>query len=202
MNIDVYPDEIPSSFPYQLNTSTFCPFVPDMCKEYPDYPMMLHLFATQYPTANLSTTGAWLEMNAEFDFYVTLENGTNVPMFNLAVTAFANGSAYIVNGTKLSGILTYLHSNISLLSSNIGTVRTVLLQVLIDAVFTKLIIPALNEVFAKGLQLPSIEGVSFTNPEISYAVHSVLISTAVTYNPSSFVFPSLLKNEKLIEKVI
>jgi len=184
INDQLYPPDIPDWFPYKLNTSSFCLFVDDLCKDYPDAPMMLNVYATSLPSFNFTNSGADLNMIGNADFYVIDANNTNTPVFGLSIQALANGTAMIVNGSSLAGELGYVHSVITANSSEVGTVRAGLMQTVVDDLLSKLVIPYLNKIIGKGFPLPTIDGLGFSDPDISIATNCIVIQTDVTYTPS------------------
>jgi len=181
LTVDIYPAMIPD-FPFHLNTTTFCVFVPQLCKLYQDTPMMLNLTASRPAFCNLTSSGVNVTLSADASFYVTV-NDSNIFVFSLDVVSTASGIATITD-TTLGGSLTYADSDISLIISDVGTFRAGLFQNFFNALFSRLIIPDLNAKLAKGLALPTVDGVTFDNPSITYGEQYIVISTDITWDPT------------------
>jgi len=181
----IYPNEIPSDFPFQLNTSSFCVLISALCKSYPNDAMMIDFSATQYPNVQINTTGALatLYANAGFNIYYA-KNKTKTPVFTIGLIGYASGVAMISGSNLLTGKLTYLSSNISLVSSQIGKIDVKLFQKVVDALLGGLVIKELNTIFAKGLAIPVVDGVSFVDPVIDYGLDYLYVSSNLLYKPT------------------
>jgi len=184
-SLQILPKDVPSWSPLQLNTSSFCEFSPGLCKTYPDQDMSLIFNATTYPTSEITPAGVNGTMKADMEFFVIEENQTQVPAFTLFVVAALNGTGYIINGNELGIHVNYNYGDFYLLSSEVGTVNVKLLQASIDLTITKVVIPIINKIFGQGIPLPSIAGISFVQPVISYASHLATLATDIQYNATA-----------------
>jgi len=181
LQFDVLPKEIPSWFPFQLNTSSFCDIIPELCRKFPNELMTLHIQATALPLLTLQSTGGHIRADGIVTFNI-LQGTTTQPAFTLGVTAYMNGTASIV-GTNLTGDVTYLYSNISVVSSEVGNIPTTVIQATVDIILKQIVVPVLNTIFKKGMPLPTIDGITFVNPTIGYGDHYLFVASDLIYKP-------------------
>jgi len=189
----VTPDMVPSSSPLQLNTSSFCSIVPRLCKVAPNQNMSLYLNATSTPVISINTSGIQGQFEGTILFNINFDNGTVSPAFTLSTSTSLNATAYFIQGSSVGGIVYYIESSLTLLSSEIGSVPIKLLQLEVDYIIKNVVLPQVNAFLATGIELPTIEGVTFVNPQIEYGEQYLSVSTDVVYNSDDLLLKLKLK---------
>jgi len=187
LEVHIVSKDVPSWSPLQLNTSSFCEFSPGLCKTYPDQDMALLFNATTYPASEITPEGVNGTLKANIEFFVIEANQTQVPAFTLYLVAALNGTGYIVKGNELAIHVNYNYGDFYLLSSEVGSVNIKLLQTSIYLTINKVVIPIINKFFGQGIPLPSIEGVTFVQPLITYVNHLATLATDLQYNATASI---------------
>jgi len=177
----ILPSVVPSDSPIKLNTSDFCDFVSGLCKAYPNQLMSIFANASSVPIFSITQAGpsGIIQGDLAFSTYPT-----GKPLFTLGAHIIVNGNVSIVGGNKITGALTYLKSVLSVVSSEVGTVRVGLLQFAVDYMLSKVLIPHINKLLENGFPIPVFDGITFVSPTISYGTEFVVVSTDISYNPS------------------
>eukprot|EP00759_Apiculatamorpha_spiralis_P035425 PhF_6_TR36187/c0_g1_i3/m.52741 len=169
---------LPPSAP-SLTVKTFTLFCPNITNY---FPITDNMDIKLYPTgllnvsANTSNT-VFITVPLAFEFRVQT-SPTN------ASVAFTMGCAMNLSVTptlanmSLQANIAYLQCTASsLISSNVGTVYYTRLGLLIDILLSQVAIPALNKLLGPGIPLPSIGGMKFVNPSLSFGAEYVMIAT-------------------------
>lgn len=125
---------IPSSSlpPGFNNTAVYGLIAPELPLEYPGSAVSVNLTATSQPSLTISPGGLNVSANAAAGFLVSANNGSTVTAFTLGVSAQLAAEITVgpdSNGsTAILGSISYLGCNLTVLSSNVGTVNAGLLQ--------------------------------------------------------------------------
>jgi len=179
----ITPAMIPPKAPVQLNTSDLAwnLLAPQLATTFPNMAMQVWLYSTAPPIATITSSGASVQSEGEIHVQVLLPNRTLVDAFVLNGTAHCSANATVVK-TNVSVQLTYLYTNFSLMSSNVGPVEVKLFNTLIDqlAVF---VVTYLNTILEPGFVIPTVDGVQFVQPEVRWQPGFVLIATDIVYKP-------------------
>ncbi|XP_062499208.1 uncharacterized protein LOC134176553 [Corticium candelabrum] len=180
--------EIPSQIPLQLNTSFFKLFIPNLYEKYPNMAMQLFLNVNKPPRLSVSPKEITASAPCNVTAFVVSENKTLVNAFTLNVTMYtavevslhANGSKEIIGGKA-----SYLNSDIELLESNVGSFNVLLLNSTVNFGCSLAVVPFLNEKYLEpGFPIPSVDGVSFVNPDVVLGQDYVFVATDFVYNPA------------------
>ena len=81
----------------------------------------------------------------------------------------------------LTGKITTVELPVKTLSSNVGRVDPHGLVSLVNAVVHKVALPLVNAFLAKGIALPSLDGLELTNTLLQPALGHLLLATDFTY---------------------
>jgi lipopolysaccharide-binding protein len=149
---------IPSWSPIRLNTSSFEYLIPILYKNYPNKLLQIQLYATQSPKLIFSKQGSFINVIGKLDMDVILNNGTIKPVFSLQGDISLAGEA-LLNELLIIGNLTFLQVNFKLSNSDIGPFDPAVLNNYLNLLFTKGIVPFVNNVLIKGFPLPSVKGI-------------------------------------------
>lgn len=181
--------ELPPQIPIRLNTSSFKLFIPTLYDKYPNMGMQLLVKASRPPSLAISSAGIVFTAPGNVTAFVVGENNTLINVFTLNVTMYASLDVSVqANGSKeiISGKATYLKSDITLLESNIGSFNVLVLNDTVNIACNLFIVPFLNKNYGEpGFQIPTVDGVTFVNPEIVLGQGYVVVSTDFSYNSSS-----------------
>lgn len=180
-------NELPESIRGVLNTSCtnvacFGFLVPQAATVYPDASVEVQMFVSSYPTASISVGGFHGNFSGQINFYVRLANGSLEPMFKtrLSVTVSLTAS---LNGTSLRATIVDVSSTVEVTESEIGEISDPLLNGAFTLISNFFIIPKLNAIGEKGIPIPSVSDVHFTNTRLELADHCMRISADVEYSP-------------------
>ena len=73
------------------------------------------------------------------------------------------------------------------MSTEIGPINVGVLDSVISFFCKEALLPGINRAIAKGLPLPTVDGVEFVNSAVKFDSGYVLIDTDVKYNPPSYM---------------
>jgi hypothetical protein len=189
---------IPSSFPLQLNTTSIgILLAPGVLFAFPNSWFQIQLGLQQGALVAASVSpqeGLTFAAPVAFEFQPLLSNGTTPTAFALG----CNLTASILLGAQpgppplINGSVTNLACDVSVLSSAVGEVHPSAASDLINLLLKVLVTPAINFVLGQGLPIPTIEGVSLVQPQISFAQGYVLLSTDFDFTPPARLLREML----------
>ncbi|XP_019854891.1 PREDICTED: bactericidal permeability-increasing protein-like isoform X1 [Amphimedon queenslandica] len=180
-------DQIPSSFPISLNTSSFKFLVPQLFNAYPNMLMQLNIISVKPPLVQISPQMVNLTLVGTLGVNVVYPNKTEVTAFVLAVTVYADAHVSIhADGTQeiVSGNCTLLKFDMSLASTSIGQFSLAPLQVTVNALINAFVLPQANKYTMRGITIPMFDGVSFVNPQLELGEGYILVNSDINYKPS------------------
>ncbi|XP_065839667.1 bactericidal permeability-increasing protein-like [Oscarella lobularis] len=187
LKINITQSMIPSNPLFSLDTNSFKEFAPGLYSKYPNKALQILVNATSAPYINITSSFINFTAPGEAVFYVLVDNATKVEAFTLGVVMRATVRAALAkSGTQeiVTANATYLKSDISLVSTNVGDIKAASFEVLVNFVSHIVLIPKLNKYGATGFAVPVIDGVSFVNPVLMQGPGYVQIATNVSYTPS------------------
>lgn len=194
LNYTVTPSQVPASFPLKLNTSSFRPFIPALFAKYPDMAMELTVAAVGNPlTVDIGAGGLLVVGTGSLSFAVVQPSGALVPdVFVVDFVLTASGVAWVAgDGTHNSIVanLTLVNVAMTLASSTVGPIALAPLQDVLNLFTEYFLLPAVNKQLNKGFVIPVVDGLTFVNPQVSYADGLIVVDTDVSYKPSSRATP-------------
>jgi len=181
LSLQLRDSEIPPWVPLRLNTTYWNYLIPPLTEMYPNNLMVINIYSSAPPTS-VFASGVQIAADGNLDVFVVLNNGSLAPAFSLSGSVTTTGSADI-DGSLLIGELSYVYTNFSLSASEIGPFDVTMFDELLNLLFAEGIIPAINDVLAKGFPLPSVQGVTFNNANLLWGDRYLLVSTDLTYQP-------------------
>lgn len=184
---NITPNRVPKGIPLQLNTTSFKLIIPELYNKYPNMAMVLGVKTTKPPQMQIVPTSANLTAVGEVNVQVITPNKTVVSAFVMGLTVYMNAYAWVhPNGTKqvISANITLLKFDFNIISSNIGTISTDLLNNAVQLLVNLFVIPAANIYAGRGLEIPLVDGISFVSPKVSFGEGYVLVSSNVNYKPT------------------
>jgi len=175
--------DLPPNSPVRLNSSDLAWLIlaPGIPKSFPDMAMQLLVESSEDPVVSMTTEGGSVNATGNLTVQVILPNGTLFNAFTLSGTAFCQANASVV-AQNVSVELIYLGANVSLESSQVGTVLMSMINTLMGQL-GKFVVPMLNKKLEPGFPIPSVDGVSFVDPEVTWHDGFVMIATDFKYQP-------------------
>ncbi|KJE90290.1 LBP/BPI/CETP family protein [Capsaspora owczarzaki ATCC 30864] len=184
----VTPDQVPASFPLQLNTDSFQYLLPPLYNMCPGCNLTLTVNATTPAELDISAeTGLSFFIYGDMELAV-LNGSQSIDAFTLNATILSSGIVGLksVNGSEIIwGNATFASVGISLLESQIGPFDVSVLQSAVNILCEYALIPLLNAYINGGFAIPTIEGITFVDPEIILGDDYIQIDTNINYVPTS-----------------
>ena len=181
LHYTITPKLIPKGSLLQLNTSFFKTYVPSLYQHFPNMGVEIALKATKPPTVHLTPKGGELSAFGSIDMNVILPNNTVVTAFTLGISTELAIFAQIQSTGRITANATLVSSDIKLDSSNIGKFDATTIKVVLEIALKSFVIPALNKHASKGLVIPTVDGISFVNPELMFGENYGLVATDINY---------------------
>jgi len=177
--------DLPEQSRDRLNTT--CSFlsgcigalVPAVGKTFPNASVEVEMFSSASPMAGIDPQNLTGSFAGVLVLRARLSDGSLAHLFGMNVTA-KMAVAPRLNGTVLKATITSMEETLAVINSTVGPISTTLLGLAFDVAKKTFIIPKLNEVGERGLPLPAIEHVRFTNTELQLEQGCVRVSTDVT----------------------
>lgn len=157
--------------------------VPQAATVYPNATVELEMLASSYPTASISAAGFHGNFAGVINFSARLANGSLAPMFKTKLSVATSLTASLSN-MVLKATITDLSSKIEVTDSKIGKIPDAVLNAAFNLISKIFVIPKLNAIGEKGISIPSMKNVNFTNTKLAMDNHCVRITTDVQYSPS------------------
>ena len=193
----ITPNEVPSSIPIKLNTSSFKLIIPNLYTKYPNMNMTLLMHATKPPVMTVDPKGVNVTVFGDVDVcvYDSKNNNRITPAFNLSVIVYTNVSLSVKeegNTPYVIGKANFIGAKFSLIYSSIGNFDAQFLQDAVNLLCKGFIITELNKYGAAGLEIPLIDGVQLINPEITFGNGYITIDTDINYKPRDML-PAVMR---------
>ena len=170
------------------DTSAYSLVAPGLPAAYPHDPVAINIAFSAMPTLDLSPAGINITAPLLMQFLVTAANGTTATAFTLGALTTLTADLVIgpdsTGATALKGSLSYLGAQLSVVNSTVGTVASGLLQTLVDMTFTGVVVPLVNSIFANGIPLPSVDGLTLTNTSLTYGAEFFTLASDFTFAPN------------------
>lgn len=184
LKYNVTKKDLPDDYNYFLNTTCKLKcvgtIIPQIGKQYPDSSVELRLQSTAVPKAAMTSKTLTVELDTAVDMWVKTPNNTSAYLATLDVNVSLTLQPIIKN-EKLNGVITDHSFKLSVVKSAVGQLYPSVLNLVIDGILTVVVIPKLNEVAAKGIQLPIVEGVQFNNTLLLLQENYFIIGTDLKY---------------------
>ncbi|XP_046381035.2 bactericidal permeability-increasing protein-like [Haliotis rufescens] len=159
-------------------------FVPQIGKKYPNSQVLMRMHATAPP--NVTIAGGLINMNfaGNVDLYAKTAGGKTPFLLTITVVLDAKVNASIVR-QLVTGKITSTNLKLDVKNSTVGTVSPTALQLVMNGALKLFILPQLNAQGQKGLVLPVTDNIHFQNAQLSLLKGALLISTDLSYTPST-----------------
>jgi len=177
--------DVPADSPIQLNTSSFKIFLEQLYDAFPNAAMQVIVSPSEPPMAIFSSEG----MLVTSGFFIQVQamdqsTGNFTDAFVLAGNGTGKVDLTIVN-QLLIGNMTVTWTQFTLYDSVIGTFNPIVIDDLTDLLIEKAVIPAINSALKVGFPLPSVQGLTLINPELTFGPHYLCIGSNITYTPEA-----------------
>jgi len=186
-------NDLPEQFRDRLNTTCgllagcIGALVPAVGKMFPNASVEVEMFSTASPAVGIDPEKLTGSFAGVLVFRARLSNGSIAHLFGMNVTAKMTVTPRL-NGTVLKASVTSMEQILDVTESSVGPISATLLGLAFDVAKKTFIIPQLNEVGEKGLPLPTIKHVQFTNTELKLERDCIRVSTDVAYSPSTLYY--------------
>ena len=179
----ITPKLIPKGSLLQLNTSFFKNFVPSLFKHFPNMGMEIAMKSTKPPSVRVTAKGGELSAFGSINMNVILPNNTIVNAFTLGLSTEMDLYAQIESASRtvITGNATLVSASFELVSSNIGKFDVTPMKEALNFALKGFVISAINRYASKGLVIPTIDGLSFVNPKLTFGEDYALIATDINY---------------------
>ncbi|KAK3731744.1 hypothetical protein RRG08_035413 [Elysia crispata] len=154
--------------------------IPQIAKMYPNSTVELHLQSTAIPKAVMTNKTLTVELDTSVNMWAKTPNNTMAYLATLDVNVSLTLQPQIKNET-LSEVITDHSFNLTVVKSAVGELHASLLNIVIDGILSFAVIPELNNIAAKGVQLPMVGGVQFNNTFLLLQEGNLLIGTDLQY---------------------
>lgn len=98
LNFLIQPGDVPSDWPFSLNTSSIGKILPNLQAKYPNRPMDVTFDAFEKPvTINIDPSGATAKLYFLLTAIVVQPDNTKVPVFSINTTVLASAAVSLYN---------------------------------------------------------------------------------------------------------
>ncbi|XP_027328616.3 BPI fold-containing family B member 4 [Anas platyrhynchos] len=160
-----------------LTTSTLGALVPAVFKAYPEpHELLLKIAVPEAPVVTLKKNKATIQLKATAEVVVIHHDDVQkfLCLLNIDASLLAQFS---VEGNKLKISASLEKTDLFLESSSVGDFDISLLEMLVDKIFDVAFLPALNSVLGRGVPLPRLLNIDFTNADIN-VIEDLLVLSA------------------------
>eukprot|EP00708_Paratrimastix_pyriformis_P002341 GAFH01001086.1.p1 GENE.GAFH01001086.1~~GAFH01001086.1.p1 ORF type:complete len:629 (-),score=187.63 GAFH01001086.1:111-1850(-) len=183
LNIHATQKDLPPQVPFALNTSDFSELIPGLYARCPDCAMVLDIFPHEALAVDVAPTGVTIHAPFALNIsYIPFGRSEGTPALTVLASLLVKGSASATTDSRLVGVVDALDCPLTTLWSDIGPASLDDLQPLVDMVLGSVATPAINDLLAKGLPIPVVEGIALVNPVISYYDGYLSMSTRFSYS--------------------
>ncbi|XP_030280279.1 bactericidal permeability-increasing protein [Sparus aurata] len=152
---------IPKFSPVHLNTSSMGPYVPQLPKMFPGLLVSLQVYAREVPLFSFLPGAVCLDLKGAVKAFAIQPNGTQTPLFKLNVDSLFSGKVWIADG-RLKGSMKLNNLTVTLVSSEVGTVKTDAIQNILLKV-SSIAMAKVNQILGKGVSLPRMKQAELVN---------------------------------------
>jgi len=187
LHFSISAEQLPFGF---NSTKAYSGIVPGFPTKYPGGTVSIALSIIDLPVLTMTPAGITTQWPFQFSFLVVPAGQTTpVPAFEFVADAtMALNITVAGTGANLvfSGDLKYLYATLTAGNSTVGPESGLpLIQDVVDALFSGIVVPSINKFLVPGIPLPSIPGLTFTDSLVSVEQNYVLIGLNFQFNPST-----------------
>jgi hypothetical protein len=185
LSYNVSNEQIPTGF---KTTGFYCAIVsPELCKKYPNKKVMFGVVASDYPRLKITPEYAVAMGKALASMYVE-NNGHEELAFTLALDIQADMKLWFNSSSPMGpylvcGNVSNPKVNMSLYKSNIGNFNCSTLNDLVTKFAPTMGLGYLNDYLNAGIPIPTLVGLSFVDPSLTFGKGYVEVSGDVQYSP-------------------
>lgn len=184
LRYNVTKKDLPKNYNSYLNTTCQLKcvgtIIPSVGRKYPNSTVELGFQTLEAPTAII--TNKTLTVNVKTLVTMWAQTPSNVTAYLATLTVNASLTAQpSVNNERLKGVITDHTFKLSVVKSAIGHLFPAVYNTVIEGILTIVVIPRLNSLAAKGVQLPIVDGVQLNNTAILLQEKYLLVATDVMY---------------------
>eukprot|EP01100_Stratorugosa_tubuloviscum_P007197 TRINITY_DN300_c4_g1_i2.p1 TRINITY_DN300_c4_g1~~TRINITY_DN300_c4_g1_i2.p1 ORF type:complete len:692 (-),score=289.78 TRINITY_DN300_c4_g1_i2:245-2320(-) len=183
----------PSNSSHLTNTDDWKLIVPELSESYPNTPIDFQVVVTQTPQITIATTGGSLELISDWNYYVISSNGNSRTLvLTLEATASGGLDFFIIqNATTgqniLVGNITSLSFNFAQKYSTIGRINLAFVNSAIKIAIGTILAIVNPFLTNHGIPLPSLNFLTFPQPNFIYKQHYFAIVGNVQINGRTLI---------------
>ncbi|KAJ5071570.1 bactericidal permeability-increasing bpi protein-related [Anaeramoeba ignava] len=181
LSATVTPQNVPSWFPFKLNTTAWKDLIPQLFNTYPGQTMNASIGVNSAPVCSISSSGILLQIDGFLRVNV-IQSSKMAFILNL----FANAQISMnISDAKIYGNFNNLTTKMTLNASTIGQFSLDSLDQILDLMTQNVLVPLLNELFQKGYPLPVVDGAQLVEPHFYFYDKYMAITSDFKYTPSN-----------------
>lgn len=151
---------------------------------FPSMGMQITLISTKPPSINISLDGGQLTAFANIDIDVVFPYNYTVTVFTLGFSTVMDFHAQIhddeFDSFTITADVSLASTSVTLESSTIGMFDTIYKYGL-QYMMNNFVIPKINQYTNEGITIPTIDGLSFIDPQLTFGEGYALLSTDINY---------------------
>ncbi|XP_036999187.2 BPI fold-containing family B member 2 [Artibeus jamaicensis] len=165
-----------------LNTSMLGQVIPEVASQFPEpMPVVLKVRLGGTPTVTIHTDNATVQLSPFIEVLAVASNSAFHSLFSFNVTVNLSLQLF-VSKVKLQGTVSVLGGiQLTVASSNVGSIETYKVHTLIDTVFRKPLLDHLNALLGIGIALPNVVNLNYVTPEVFVQEGYVVLSSGLSY---------------------
>ena len=172
--------DLPADYASYLNTTCklkcIGTLIPQIGSKYPNSTVELDVKTLDVPKVIMTSKTLSTEVSTAVILRAQTPNNTLAYLATLTVNVSLTIQPSLQH-ENLTGVITDHSFKLSVVKSAVGTLFPSLLNTVIDGVLTIAVIPKLNQLGSKGVQLPMVAGVQFNNTILLLQEGNLLIGT-------------------------
>jgi hypothetical protein len=187
----VLPEDVPSSSPIKLNTTSLKTWLPELYNKYPNKGVRIDLETTVYPQTSFSPSSINIVANTTLLFSVYNDDQSLTKAFLLGLDVFGRFLNASVTSAKAGTVINVFGNaqcmtNMRLVESYIGDLNITTFSKIMQLIIVNGQIAALNKKLAAGLPIDLhqlLPGLIIDNSKIVVNTGYIAVSARVTYIP-------------------
>ena len=169
-------------------TSVMCfgNLVPQVAQSFPNASVEMEMVVTAPPTVEITASDVIGHFAGVITYRARLANGSVADLFKTKLNVGMYLNIYL-NNSVIKGKVVKFTSAITVTESHIGPISSLILNAVLKLAANFYIIPKLDMVGERGIPIPVLKNVRFTNTQLHLESHGLRIATDVVYSPAGTV---------------
>jgi hypothetical protein len=171
--------DLSTACPIKLTTEFFKSSVPALYAKFPNMKIRVEIVATASPITKITPSEIGVQWVGELRVFV-LNGGESIKVATIGMELSTAGRAWMEVHVFHADVH-YLHFAVSVKDSIIGPIDLSPLNWIFEYLCTKGIVPFVNILMSKGVEIPVIQGFHLRNPNISFQAGYIVVGTDLDY---------------------